>query len=267
MINKKVVLNRIIKAIKEEQVYIKKANEIDKKHYKMQIDINRLAEITEMLKKEDISEENINQDIIISHNGNPYVTYILAIKGICNDINLDICVNETMLGTNAIIVKIINEVLKDLKIKTKIQVDRKLEIERLKDNPNTKVIILQDKAEYSKLLKLNVENVYYRPKYNISIYADEEYKELEQDILKYCFENFIEIEIYEANDLEDAIEQLEADNQGETIMILTKEDINLEKIEKLRNEYNIEININKNMLKNLEEKLIKEKYYKVGVDD
>ena len=197
---------------------------------------------------------------MVTHNGNPYMTYILAIKAICSNTNLEICVNETMLGTNSVIVKIIEEVLKELKIDIQITVIRNLDIEKLKNEKNIRIIILQDKAQYSKLLRAKVQNVYYQPIYNVALYIDdEEFEEIKQDIIQYCNENFIEIEIYDADDIEDAIEQMRADNEGEYALILTKEKVNMDKIKEIRDMENIDMYINKNILTDLEERIINKK--------
>ena len=256
-IKKENLLNKIIKRIKEEEKNIYKANQIDRKHYKMKMNTNRLIQISENLKEKDIGEVT-DKNVIVTHNGNPYVTYILAIKAICSNTNIEICVNETMLGTNCVIVTIIEEVLKELKIKTHIAIIRNLDIETLKNTQDTKIIVLQDKAQYSQLLRAKVPNVVYRPIYNVALYIDdEEFEDIKKDIIQYCDENFIEIEIYDAEDIEDAIEQLEADNEGEYALILTKQKVDWDKIKELKEKENVEININKNILTDLEERVIK----------
>ena len=253
------VLNKIIKRIKEEEKNIYKANQIDRNHYKMKININRFIQITENLKEKEIGEF-LDENVMVTHNGNPYMTYILAIKAICSNTNLEICVNETMLGTNSVIVKIIEEVLKELKIDIQITVIRNLDIEKLKNEKNIRIIILQDKAQYSKLLRTKVPNVYYQPIYNVALYIDdEEFEEIKQDIIQYCNENFIEIEIYEADDIEDAIEQMRVDNEGEYALILTKEKVNMDKIKEMKDMENIDMYINKNILTDLEERIINKK--------
>lgn len=251
------VLNKIISRIKEEEKNIYKANQIDRNHYKMKININRFIQIAENLKDKDIGEFT-DENVIVTHNGNPYMTYILAIKAICSNTNLEICVNETMLGTNSVIATIIEEVLKELKIKTHIAIIRTLDIQTLKNQKNISIIVLQDKAQYSQLLRAKVPNVVYKPIYNVALYIDdEEFEEIQQDIIQYCDENFIEIEIYDAEDIEDAIEQLEADNEGEYALILTKQKVDMDKIKELKEKENVEININKNILTDLEERVIK----------
>ena len=251
------LLNKLIKRIKEEEKNIYKANQIDRNHYKMKININRLIQISEQLKEKNIGEF-ADEDVMVTHNGNPYVTYILSIKAICSNTNIKICVNETMLGTNCVIVTIIEEVLKELKIKTHIAIIRNLDIETLKNTQDTKIIVLQDKAQYSQLLRAKVPNVVYRPIYNVALYIDdEEFEDIKKDIIQYCDENFIEIEIYDAEDIEDAIEQLEADNEGEYALILTKQKVDWDKIKELKEKENVEININKNILTDLEERVIK----------
>ena len=117
------LLNKIITRMKEEEKNIYKANQIDRKHYKMKVNINRFIQIAENVKDKDMGEFT-DKNVIITHNGNPYMTYLLAIKAICSNTNLTICVNETMLGTNSVIIKIIEEVLKELKIDIHITVNR-----------------------------------------------------------------------------------------------------------------------------------------------
>ena len=253
------LLNKIITRMKEEEKNIYKANQIDRKHYKMKVNINRFIQIAENVKDKDMGEFT-DKNVIITHNGNPYMTYLLAIKAICSNTNLMICVNETMLGTNSVIVKIIEEVLKELKIDIHIVVIRTLDIEQLKDEKKMKIIVLQDKAQYSKLLKAKIPNVSYKPIYNVALYIDdEEFEDIQQDIIRYCDENFIEIEIYDAENIEDAIEQLKADNEGEYALILTKQKVDMEKLKEIKEKENIEININKNILTDLEERVIRTK--------
>lgn len=245
------LLNKLIIKLKEEQLNIKKCNEIDKKHYNMNVEINKLIEISEQLKKEDLSED-INQDVIIIHNGNPYITYILAIKALCNKINMKICINEVMLGTNLVLVKIIDEVIKEINIKNTIEIKRNIDL--VEYNENEKIIVLGDKEPYFKLLKQKVKNLYYKPKFNIAMYVEcGELEELKQNIVNYCYNNFIEIEIYEADNVKEAIEEIKADNEGERIMLLTNEKVNQEDLEGL------DISINENILKDIEQVIIKEK--------
>ena len=125
---KEIFLNKLIKRIKEEKKNIDKASQIDRKHYKMKVNINRFMQIAENLKDKEIGTF-IDENVIVTHNGNPYMTFILAIKAICSNTNLEICVNETMVGTNSVIVKIVEEVLKELKINLQIKVIRNLDVE------------------------------------------------------------------------------------------------------------------------------------------
>ena len=92
---KEKILSKIIKRIKEEKNSIDNANQIDNKHYKMKINIEKLIQITENLKNKNIGKFK-DKSVLITHNGNPYITYILAIKAIYSNTNLTICVNETM---------------------------------------------------------------------------------------------------------------------------------------------------------------------------
>lgn len=247
------LLNRLIKKISEEQAHIKKCNEIDKKHYHMNVEISKLIEISKKLKKEDLSED-IDRDVILIHNGNPYITYILAIKALYNQINMKICINEVMLGTNLILVKIINEIIKELEIENKIEIEKKFTLELIEKHKSEKIVVLGDKEPYLELLKQREKNVYYRPKYNVAMYVEsQQLEELKQNIINYCYNNFIEIEIYEVENVKEAIEQMKIDNEGEKIMLLTNEKIDEEDLK------GIDVSINENILKNIEERIIKEK--------
>ena len=248
---KEILLNKLIMKLREEQINIKKCNEIDKKYYNMNVEINKLIELSEKMKKEDLTEE-IDQNVTIIHNGNPYITYILAIKALCNKINMKICINEVMVGTNLILIKIIDEVRKEINITNLIEIQRN--IETFQYNEDEKIIVLGDKEPYFILLNQKVKNLHYKPKFNIAMYVEGgELEELKQSIMNYCYNNFIEIEIYEADNVKEAIEEIKADNEGERIMLLTNESVDKRDIE------GFDISINENILKDIEEVIIKEK--------
>lgn len=241
------LLNKIIKKIQEEQFNIKKANQVDQKYYNMQIKIEKLLEISEELKKQDLKERS-QQDIVVIHNGNPYITYILAIKAVVNEINIKIGINHTMLGTNMVLIKIIEEITRQMKIKTNVEIKQDEEIS------DTNILVLGDKNQYRMLLRKNIKNIKYNAKTNISLYVEnQELEELKQNIIKYCEDNLIEIEIYEAENVRDALHQIKADNEGERIMILTKEKIDKDDMKEMP------IAINQNILKDFEKELVKEK--------
>ncbi len=244
---KEMFLNKLINEIKAQKNNLEKANKIDKKYYSMNIEIEKILAISNEFKKYNINEE-ISQSVMVVHNGNPYITYILAIKAIINEINIKICINETMLATNMILVQIICYIMKELNIKTKLEIQRKLE------TTGENIIVLGDKSLYSMLLKNGVKNIKYSGKINISIYIENnELEELKQQILTYCAENFIEIEVYEANNIDEAIKEIKADNQGENILLLIKENINNKEIQ------GIPVKINKNILKDIEIEFVQEK--------
>lgn len=244
------LLNKVMKKIKEEQVNIKKANQVDKKYYNMNISIEKLLEISEELKKQDL-RENTKENILVIHNGNPYITYILVIKAIVNEINMKLYANETMLGTNLVLLKIIQEVEKEMKIQTNIAIKRDIKIEEIR-REDANIIVLGDISKYGILKKYHIENVKYNAKNNISIYIENEsLEELKRNILQYCADNLIEIEVYEAENIKEAISQIEVDNQGEKVLLLTKEKIDKEEIKR------ISATVNKNILQDFEKEFIR----------
>lgn len=248
------ITNKIIKMIKQEEKNIKKMNEIDANHYKMRIDINRLEELTQKLQNIK-AEKNVSKNIMIIHNGNPYVSYILAIKSIINEQQLTLIISERMVAINYAIIKIINEVLKEFRIHTQINIERNIDFQQIKNKTkDTEVIILGNK-DYDFLLKNKEVNfISYSPRLDIALYAqDDTFEELKESIIKYCDTYFINLEIYEAENIADLIEQLEADNMGELVIILTKEASAKEQMKKTKN---IEYVINKNILTEIEERII-----------
>ena len=255
---KEIMIDKIIEEIRKQTKNILEAQKIDRKHYKMKISIDKFIKLANKLKEEDLKEEESEKNIIVTHNGNPYITFIIAVKAICNNINMDISINEAMVGVNSIIINIIQYVLNELNIKVKVSIMRYLEIEKIKNNIE-KIIVLQDMSEYIQLSKIKNIKVQYNPIYNIALYIEnEKFEILAKDIINYCNENFIEIEIYDAEDIDDALEQLKADNQGEIVLILTDEKDKVR--EKIKNE-KINININENILSELEEIIIKNNIY------
>lgn len=258
-INTKVLIEKTIQEIKESQEYIEKANEIDRKHYKLKIKIEKLISIANKMKSTLIEPTLINltseQEKYIFHNGNPYITFILAMKALISNVNLIIYIPEVMLGVNLSLIQIINKVQKEMRMENKIELKMQQDMEKI--SKDKEIIVLGDRMQYSGLLKMGKTNTYYLPKYNIALYSDgEELEEVKHKMFEYCVENFIEIEIYEAENVEEALEQMIEDNEGETILILTKEKIDLKEIEHLKNKNKIEIYINENILNNFEERLI-----------
>lgn len=249
---KETLLNKIMKKIKEEKVVIEKANQIDKKYYNMNISIEKLAKISEELKKQN-GKEKAEKDILVIHNGNPYITYIVAIKAIINEINMKICVREAMLGTNLVLIKIMREIAKEMKIKANIEIERSIEIEEIKQERNLDIVVLGDSSVYRLLLRNRIKNVKYNAKTNIAIYIENQQLEgLKQNIIRYCADNLMEIEVYEAENVTEAIREIKADNQGEKVMLLTKEKIEEEMVREMP------ITVNENILKDFEKEFVKE---------
>lgn len=248
---KKDLLNKIMKKIREEKANIEKANQIDKKYYNMNISIEKLLEISEELKEQDLKEKD-EKDRLVIHNGNPYITYILAIKAIINEMNMKISVNEAMLGTNLILTKIISEVAEERKIKTNIEIKRSIEIEEIKQGKNFTIVVLGDSSQYRFLLRNGIKQVKYNARTNVAIYIEnQQLEELKQNIIQYCADNLIEIEVYEAENVAEAINQIKADNQGERVMLLTKEKVDKEIIKEMP------ITVNENILRNFEKEFVK----------
>lgn len=162
-------------------------------------------------------------------NGNPYIVSNLILISIINNFNLKLNIDDTMVGVNKYLIKIINNILIKNNLKIKIELFEKLN--------NEKNIIFIDRINDYNLIKLKNKNVKIIPYQSIDIYSDsEEFEELFEKIYNYALDMNIDIDIF--ND--EGIESLIKYGKGKIKLILTN---NNELIKKYNGE-NIFINQN-----------------------
>ena len=229
------MFSKIQKEINNNEDEILNIQKIDNKYCKIKIEIKKLIEIIENYKSRDIL--NINKDLFVFCNGNPYIVINLAMIAIINNCNIKININNTMLGTNKLILLIINNILKNNNLKIKIDLFEKIE-------KNEEAIFI-DRIDDFNILKNKFKNTKYIPYQSIDLFSDsEEFEELYEKIYNYAMDENIDIDIFDEEDIDSLFKY----GKGKIKIILTKGKNNLEKYKKEN------VFINENPFKN--EKII-----------
>ena len=224
------MFTKIQKNILENKNELENLKKIDNKYCKINFEINKLIEIIEKYKEKNI--ENKNNEKIIYCNGNPYIVLNLFMIAIINNINIKINIDNNMVGINKLILKIINNILKENKLKIQIEIIEKINCE--------KEIIFIDRINDFNILRKKQKNIRFIPYQMIDIFYDDEFDELFEKIYEYAINQNIDIDIF---DEEEGIESLIKYGKSNKKIILTK---NKKILDKYKNE---KIYLNKNPFK------------------
>ena len=205
------MLTRIEKEIKENTEEIENLKKIDLKYSMMKIEIKKFLEIVEHYKEKNIQEKN--KEIIAYCNGNPYIVLNLAMIAITNNINVKINIDNTMLGVNKFIIKIINNILKENKLN--------IQIEIINETIITENTIFIDRINDFNILKNKAQNIKFIPYQSLDVYLDsDEFEDLFETIYDYAINSNIDIDIFEEDE---EIENLFKYGKGKKKLILTKQ--------------------------------------------
>lgn len=243
------IIDNVIIKIKENKNELKKIEEIDKRYNNINIEVDNIIQYIENYRGKKI--ESRKENIIAIYRGNPYITIDLCIQAILYDCKVLLITEEVMYGVNAIITKIFQNILENLKMNKLITykdcVENKSIIE--KASKAHRVIVIGDAGRYQYLRK-NIKNIEFKPYNNIAIYIDnEKFEGIVEKMCEYAEEYEDDIEVYRQN-----IEDIEKDIFIEKVLLLTEDENIIKKAkEKLITK---KIIINKNPL----EKLVN-KYY------
>jgi len=204
------------------------ANKDDVKYNKKQIKIKEFIDIIELYRKKECFLKDDERKIVI-YKGDPYVTLHLCLQAITQRTKILLIQESLMYGVNEVLLKIINNVLKEQKIYNLIEKTEMFSLEEFNKLKNLfdETIIIGDTSIYQILAKEN--NVKYYPYNNIAIYCDTpELNKLQDAIYVYTTENEYELEVIYADSLDNAIEQINMDNTKSTAVLLTKNERNKE---------------------------------------
>lgn len=242
------ILDELKKALLANKNLILKANKEDTKLNKRQIKIEEMLKIIEVYRDSEC-ELNDDERKIIFYKGDPYLTIHLCLQSITQRTKILLVQDDFLIGVNEILLKIVENVLKEFKIFNLINVENysSLELEKIK-NDFDEIIAIGDTTIYQ-VLKENESNVKYFPYNNIGLYCDsKDLLKLQDAIYIYATESDYEIEIYYEEKIDEVIDLINSDSLKDTAVLLTKSNKSKEEFEhKIKNK---KIIVNENPFKN-----------------
>lgn len=242
------ILDELKKALLTNKNLILKANKEDTKLNKRQIKIEEMLKIIEIYRDSEC-ELNDDERKIIFYKGDPYLTIHLCLQAVTQRIKILLVQDDFLIGVNEILLKIVENVLKEFKIFNLINVENysSLELEKIK-NDFDEIIAIGDTTIYQ-VLKENESNVKYFPYNNIGLYCDsKDLLKLQDAIYIYATESDYEIEIYYEEKIDEVIDLINSDPLKDTAVLLTKSNKSKEEFEhKIKNK---KIIVNENPFKN-----------------
>lgn len=224
------IFRKTLKDIKKEIIdrkeLIEEANKIDNNHWKKKINVEKLVNVVENLLSIG-QEHNKSEKLIISYNGNPYLTLSICIQAISKNKVILLETSEFMYGVNSIIFRIINDVLKYNNINNKIMYINELEKSEIEKIENIKVKII---GAYNNVFKYKNCNYEFKSYNNYFLISDdsEDIAELEHSIYEYAVNNCFEMEVLEPDEQEENIAIINMEKDF-IVILLTMSDETKEK--------------------------------------
>ena len=258
------LINKIIKEIKLNEETIKKMNDIDSKYYDMKINIESIIDILKIFKNYKIKNQNVTKSALTIASGNPYITIAICMKAIIENRNQIIDIEQRMLAVNAILVSIIQKVIKENNKRIEIKIENNVTKEWINDSNIEDIEIIDNIEKYDELKNniKSIKNIKSIHLLDIELYTDaeEELQELQDTIYDYCTENFIGIEIYKEKNINELINKISKIGDKNWLVILSKETNITEEEIKQKTKYK-KVTINKNPFKEIN-KTIAENIFK-----
>ena len=200
------------------------ANKDDIKHNKKQIKVKELVEIVEKYRRKECILKDDERKIVI-YKGDPYLTLHICMQAITQRTKVLLIEENFMLGVNAVLLQIIEKLLKEYNISNLIN---KFDDFNSKDFGKIKsfydeVIVIGNTTIYQMLE--NEDNVKFYPYNNIALYCDsDELEMLQEAIYVYANENQYETEIIYTENFDEVIELINCDDTKSIAVLLTKDD-------------------------------------------
>jgi len=251
------IVNSIIDLIKDNKNLLKRINLEDNEGNQFEFEVDKVIEIVGKY-REAKKEQKTKTEILINHYGNPYITAMLCVEAIINNVELTIGIEDFCYGLNKAIIKIVQDVLKEYKISIEVDLKNNITITEIEQMNLDRVICLGNSNTYMLFRKNKSMEIKYIPLFNIILYYDsEDYDEIVEDIRRYAYNNFYEIEIFDENEeFEDVVYQINHSGDKYCTVILSKD-------KKKQEKFIIEINskiicINENPFSKFELEIPKE---------
>lgn len=222
----KKILNFLEKKVQEKDFEkgFKKAIEIDLKHYGKHLTLEEIKNI--ILEYKDLEEvQKYYKNLQVLLPGNPEIVLRICLEAIRYKANMLICIEDFCLAQNTYLIKFVQEVLEELKIKNKIRLKNLVQDKEIIDNSKImdKTICLGNTNQFNRL-EGKLDNFILYPYGRIEVYADtDDFKDLEKVIFDYSVLNEFEIEMYDELDLAEAVDAINRDGYEFCALIISKD--------------------------------------------
>ena len=212
-------LNDIIESFRKNKQVLEDASKLDNSDFKF--NFNKAIDILNRFRE--FNATFLDKKSLVVTNGNPYITIILCMQAISQNISLTLNIQDTMFALNSAIVEVFGLHLNGEGPKiTKYMSPREFMKVKADD-----IIVIDDKAKFYFLkdeLKLKVR---YVSLLNIDLYTDsEDLSSLTNTIYDYCNQTYIGLDIHSNESLDDFVNETNKYEGGNVALILTKEKVN-----------------------------------------
>ncbi len=212
-------LNDIIQSFKNNEDNMKKAIKIDNTDFKFSM--NKAIDILNRFRE--FETGFLNKKSLVVTNGNPYITIILCMQAISQNISLTLNIQDTMFALNSAIVKVFNINLRS----DGPQIKKYMSPREFINSDADDIIVIDDRSKYYFLrdeLKIKAR---YVSLLNIDLYTDsEDLSSLTDTITDYCSQEHIGLDIHSDGSIDDFVNETNKYDGGNVALILTKEKVN-----------------------------------------
>lgn len=212
-------LNDIIAAFYSNKERLEKASNNDNSDFKF--NFNKSIDILNRFKE--FKSAFLQKKSLVVTNGNPYITVILCMQAISQNISLCINVQDTMFELNSTIVNIFDSYLNEDGPK----IAKYMTVDEFKNANVDDIVVIDDKSKFYFLRDEIKIKVRYVSLLNIDLYTDsDEQTSLTNTINEYCNQRYIGLDIHKNQTIDDFVEETNKYEGGNVALILTKENVN-----------------------------------------
>ena len=214
-------LNDIIQSFKDNENNLKNAIEVDDTDFKF--NINKAINILNRFKEFDSAF--LDKRSLVVTNGNPYITIILCMQALSQNISLTIDVQDSMFALNTEITNVFNLSMRNDGPKVVTYMSPSEFVNANADD----IIVIDDKSKFYYLrdeLKIKVR---YVSLLNVDLYTDsdsDDIKNLTNTITDYCSQEYIGLDIHKNKNIDEFVNEANRYESGNIALILTREKVN-----------------------------------------
>lgn len=211
-------LNDIIRLFELNKDNLDEACKIDESEFKFSF--NKAINILNRFKE--FNSGFIDKKCVAVTNGNPYITLILCMQALSQNITLTINVQDTMIALNEAIVKIFSVNFRDDAPTLKEYMSPREFIDSDADD----IVVIDDKTKFNYLKDELGIKVRYMSLLNVELYTNsEDMLSLTDTISEYCNQSFINVDIHNNESIDEFVKQANKYEGGNVALILAKDPV------------------------------------------